>query len=239
MSAYQGAKISFVVDGAVGPNSGLADFVLTPKLREGYGEWRTTLKWAAKKLDLDASVKWGMTTVAASNPTKKSHGLQALLTNDATEGPGTEILYLSSIGDCDAHDETMCDIRYEVSDLKTKSVASSNAEVTLRRGPGDGLAPKDYSFKVADCPKAVSKDGAYWHVATIDGKTNKMKWSCTTGEPAPPAWGTIKPNTTSYNKSEKKTAGSGSKSKGFVNDTGAPPPVTEDLRLMHHESLAK
>merc|ERR1719263_363077 len=33
-------------------------------------------------------------------------------------------------------------------------------------------------WKIADCQRSVSYDGNWWHVFTIDAKTNKLKWSC-------------------------------------------------------------
>jgi len=48
-----------------------------------------------------------------------------------------------------------------------------NAEVTLYSG--DKIAG---TWKLSDCAGSVSGDKNWWHVFTIDGKTNRLKWHC-------------------------------------------------------------
>jgi hypothetical protein len=164
---------------------GFADAELTPKLVEG--EWRAELTWAEEPLDLDAYARWGPTKVWTGTPKRKHIGMQGVLAVDGTEGPGPETMFLSGVGKCTAKD-TQCDIRYEVSDLESKSLKSSDAKVTLYHRSGF-----DTVYKIEDCLKSVSKNGAWWHVFTIDGKTNELKWECTSGEAAPLAWGSVPP----------------------------------------------
>merc|ERR1719453_1248115 len=52
----------------------------------------------------------------------------------------------------------------------------SNAIVTLYKG--SGVAG---TWKIGDCQNTVSGDGLWWHVFTIDGKTNQLKWNCRQG----------------------------------------------------------
>merc|ERR1712054_323749 len=44
------------------------------------------------------------------------------------------------------------------------------------------------TFKIGDCEKEVSKDKKWWHAFTLDGKTNKLEWKCSSGEEAPETW---------------------------------------------------
>merc|ERR1719271_1464675 len=85
---------------------------------------------------------------------------------------------------------------------------SSGAEVELYRSQFDST---DRSFnglettlKISDCPKSVSENGEWWHVFTLDGKTNKLKWACNSGEAAPPVW-PPPPTTTTSTTTKKKT----------------------------------
>jgi len=166
-------------------SSAASDISLLPKLIEG--EWRADLTWGAKPLDLDAYAKWGQTSVGSDNPSMKANNLKAVKTRDATAGFGPETIFLSNVGQCTAKG-SMCDIRYEVSDMKTKSLSGSKAEVTVFTSSG-----KVATLKIGDCPKSVSKDGVWWHAFTLDGKTGEMKWDCASGKPAPLAWGSTPP----------------------------------------------
>merc|ERR1719359_1287647 len=54
------------------------------------------------------------------------------------------------------------------------NMLQKGAEVTLYHG--DGIAGH---WSVEQCPGAVSNNGRWWHVFTIDGRTNQLKWQCT------------------------------------------------------------
>jgi len=177
---YFPADRTIAVDEDVGALTGIADGDMIPKLRRG--QWRAVLKWGAKPKDLDVHAMWGLTNVCSETPKAVYLGLRALLAKDATDGNGPETLYMDNVGRCQGKG-SICDIRLLVSDTTTKSLPSSAAMIVLERGPTD-----KYVFKIGDCPKVVSKDGAWWHAATIDGKTNKLKWDCTLGVPAPRTW---------------------------------------------------
>jgi hypothetical protein len=52
----------------------------------------------------------------------------------------------------------------------------SDAAVTLYNG--NSVAGQ---WKISDCQSTVRSGGNWWHVFTIDGKTNKLKWNCQQG----------------------------------------------------------
>ena len=59
------------------------------------------------------------------------------------------------------------------------------AEVTLYTGTSVAG-----NFKITDCSRSVTSDGNWWHVFTIDGKTNKVKWG---GGGTPFSWTRVGP----------------------------------------------
>jgi hypothetical protein len=59
---------------------------------------------------------------------------------------------------------------------RTGRMPSYRGEVTLYTG--SRIAGK---WKLSNCPQAVSSNNNWWHVFTIDGKTNRLKWHCGQG----------------------------------------------------------
>jgi hypothetical protein len=60
---------------------------------------------------------------------------------------------------------------------------SSEATVTLYSKFG-----KEATYKVSDCQKSVNAAKDKWDVFVLDGKDNKLKWTCTSGTKAPTDW---------------------------------------------------
>jgi len=163
--------INVIADIALG---GHADIAMSPKMTNN--EWRAVVKWGEKPADLDTYGKFGYTHVSYYQLDRKSQGMRAILEHDDTSSYGPETLYMKGLGNCRGGSE--CDFKYQINDYgengNMKDV--SNAEVTLYTG--DRVAG---TWKIADCKDTVSRNGNWWHVFTIDGKSNKLKWSCNQG----------------------------------------------------------
>merc|ERR1712183_402591 len=99
----------------------------------------------------------------------------AKLENDEVWGYGPETAYLTGIGNCEGHGDS-CDVTYMINDYEETSqmLAFSEAQVTLYNG--ESVAGM---FKITDCANSVSQDGNWWHVFTVNSKTNQIKWDCT------------------------------------------------------------
>jgi len=69
----------------------------------------------------------------------------------------------------DKTNQGVCDIQYKIKNIG----ASVDAEVTLFTGLRTAG-----TWKISDCPRSVSSGGSWWHVFTLDAKTNKVKWGC-------------------------------------------------------------
>jgi len=154
-------------------SGGIADKNMSPKMRPT--EWRVTVKWDKNPEDLDTYVKWGWSKVNWERTQLKMAGIEGKLEKDDVDGYGPETAHLSGVGDCTTAN---CDIKYEINDYNEegKLLSTSQAEVTLYNG--ERVAGM---WKISECPGAVSADKNWWHVFTIDGKTNKVKWHCKEG----------------------------------------------------------
>jgi len=162
-------------------SGGTADVSMSPKMAND--QWRVVVKWKAQPTDLDTYMKWGGTKVCWYGTNRRSVGMQGILEKDDTNGFGPETLYLKKVGHCSGSD-SKCEMRYMINDYtqsgKMKDI--SGAEVTLYTG--DRVAG---TWKIGDCAASVSRNQHWWHVFTLDGKRNNLKWSCDQGaEPAPP-----------------------------------------------------
>lgn len=155
-------------------NGGAADVSMSPRMSSS--QWRATIKWAARPLDLDTYVKWGWSKMYYGTEYRSASGLAARLEKDDTDGYGPETAYITGVGQCRGN-AYKCDIKYMINDFQQSGkMPDISAEVMLYTG--DRVAG---TWKLSDCPKAVSRDKNWWHVFTIDGKTNKLKWHCSQG----------------------------------------------------------
>jgi hypothetical protein len=152
-------------------SGGLADMVMSPDMSSD--QWRAVVKWGEYPADLDSYLKWGTTEVAWYNDYASTH-IAGRLEVDDTDSWGPETIHISRVGDCDGG-SFMCDVKYMINDYdETEELfEKSDAEVTLFNG--DMVAG---SWKIRECPEAISEDKYWWHVFTIDSKTNKLKWHC-------------------------------------------------------------
>jgi hypothetical protein len=146
------------------------DMSMSPNMRDD--EWRAVLKWGETPKDLDTYAKWGWSKVWWGRKNVFASTIGAVLEQDRTKGFGPETLYFSNVGNCEGG-KALCDIRYFVNDKVGKMYDAGEARVTVYTG--ERVAG---SFQIKNCESSVSKDGQWWHVFTIDAKTNKLRWNC-------------------------------------------------------------
>jgi len=158
---------------------GAADVSMSPEMAND--QWRVVLKWGEKPRDLDSYAKWGSNKVCWSNMQQDGAHMSAQLEHDDTNSFGPETIHLSDVGKCRG-DPYYCDIRYYVHDYNQGGkLLSEPTDVTLYTGEKVAGA-----WHIGDCPTSVSEDRNWWHVFTLDGATNKLKWTCLDGpSPAP------------------------------------------------------
>jgi len=155
-------------------NGGAADINMSPKMAPD--QWRATIKWGPYPRDLDTYVKWGSSKMFWSGVYAAQYGLTARLEHDDTNGFGPETAYMTGVGTCNGA-ASSCDLKYMINDYTaTHKMGDNMAEVTLYNG--DHVVG---SWKIGDCKTAVSDDQLWWHVFTIDGKSNRLKWNCHEG----------------------------------------------------------
>jgi hypothetical protein len=154
---------------------GDADTSMSPTLADD--QWRAVIKWKARPADLDTYGFWGNTKTCWYQTWSRAYGMTVQLEKDDTNGFGPETLFFGNIGKCTASEE-YCDIRYEINDYNHEGTMKdiSDAAVTLYNG--NSVAGQ---WKISDCQSTVRSGGNWWHVFTIDGKTNKLKWNCQQG----------------------------------------------------------
>jgi len=152
-------------------SGGICDLNMSPKMQPT--QWRAALKWGLQPPDLDTYVKWSTNTVNWANRYVRS-GMRGKLEVDDTDGEGPETVYMSGVGSCEggAH---KCDLKYMINDYDetAEMFEKSGASVTLYNG-----ARVAGTWPIGSCPDAISEDRNWWHVFTIDGQTNKLKWHC-------------------------------------------------------------
>lgn len=155
-------------------NGGSADINMSPRMAPS--QWRAAIKWDATPRDLDTYVKWGSTKTYYGGKYRRASGLSAKLEKDDTNGYGPETVFITGGGRCRGN-AYKCDMRYIMNDYRRRGrMPNFNAEVTLYNG-----ARTVGTYKLRDCPGAVSRDRNWWHVFTIDGRTNRVKWHCGQG----------------------------------------------------------
>jgi len=155
-------------------NGGVADVNLSPVMKPS--EWRATIKWDARPRDLDTYVKWGWSKVYYGGKLRSASGLSGKLEADDTNGHGPETAFFSGVGNCRGN-SYRCDMRYIINDYSnTRNMPNYRAEVTLYHG-----ATVAGTWKISDCANAIDGSKNNWHVFTIDGKNNRLKWHCGQG----------------------------------------------------------
>jgi hypothetical protein len=159
-----------IVVGLNNIEGGAADMRILPELKED--QWVAVLRWGEEsKSDLDVVLTWGSTLINRGFRGASVNNVSGVL--EAKTKNGTETAYFGGIGNCQL-DGFYCDVAYKVN-AYAGSFESSKAVVTLYHG-----SEVKSTFDVADCAGAVADD-SWWHVFTIDAKTNQLKWTCKDG----------------------------------------------------------
>merc|ERR1719301_255739 len=97
------------------------------------------------------------------------------LEKDDVSSYGPETVHFKNIGSCSAGQAIYCDLTYKIYDYGRGGVIKSGSGASVILYHGDHV---EGEFAVKDAPdSAISSDKNWWHVFTIDGKTNKLKWS--------------------------------------------------------------
>jgi len=158
-------------------SGGDGDINMSPAMRND--EWRAVVKWNRRPSDLDTYTTFASGTPACWYNTRKSAvGMKARLEVDRTQGYGPETMYLSNVGRCYASQRT-CTIQYWIVDYgRTGAMLREGAEVTLYNG--ERVAG---TWKIGDCRSSVSDGNNKWRVFDIDGKNNRITWTCSQGAP--------------------------------------------------------
>jgi len=136
--------------------------------------------------DLDLYAKWGSGKVFSGKKNFASNKLDGKFIKDASDGKGPEVIFLTGAGKCKSNGSgkaSRCDIRVHVKHLEEKFSKNSGALVTLESQYGIQA-----TLKVKDCQGSLSEDKKWWHVATLNGETDELKWQCDSGKKAPPNW---------------------------------------------------
>jgi hypothetical protein len=152
---------------------GVADISMSPAMDPD--QWRAVVKWGEDPSDLDTYARWGSRKVCYYGMTKEGYGVTGKLEVDQTSGYGPETLYLSGMGSCDG-DTDLCDVKYEINDYTRSGRMLERGDALVTLYNGDNVAGE---FKIADCPHTVTDQNNWWHVFTLDAKTNRLKWRCT------------------------------------------------------------
>jgi len=155
---------------------GIADIAMSPKMTND--QWRAVVKWDREPTDLDTYAKWGWSKVCWYGTFAQSAGLTGILEHDDVNSWGPETLFLRGVGSCN-WGPAYCDIKYIINDYTESGRMKDISKATVTLYTGERVAG---SWKIEDCQGSVSQDGNWWHVFTLDGKDNKLKWSCSQSE---------------------------------------------------------
>jgi len=153
---------------------GVGAVKMSPKMANH--EWRAVLSWGRRPSDLDTHVYWGTRkTLWYRRGMNWGYGMGVALEKDDVSSYGPETIFFKKIGGCTSGSAIHCDITYKIKDYGRNGIIKSGSEASVILYHGDHVVGE---FKVSDAPdSAISSDKNWWHVFTIDGKTNKLKWS--------------------------------------------------------------
>jgi len=158
-------------------SGGDGDVNLSPAMSTD--QWRAVVKWNAYPRDLDTYTTFAWGTPACWYNTRKSAvGMTARLEVDRTSGYGPETMFISGVGNCRGSRST-CTIQFWVKDYgRNGNMLQKGVDVTVYNG--NRVAG---SYKIGDCASSVSEGGNKWRVFDIDGRTNRLSWTCNGGSP--------------------------------------------------------
>lgn len=137
---------------------------------------------------LDTYTKWGPQSVFFGNKFSVYGGTSAAMIQGGLdefntkwfelEKKRTEATLISFESGCDFPGAENCDVKIMVNDAASAgNIEAAHAKVVLLKGMGGNDIVKE--LKIEDCGGSV--ESGWWHVATINAKTNSMKWNCHDG----------------------------------------------------------
>jgi hypothetical protein len=147
---------------------GVADKTIMPKLSDD--EWAFELKWDTDD-DLDLEATWADKRVYFGETTATGAGMTVKFLKDAPK-KGPETLLMSNVGTC-TFDPTSYYCHLEMKVRSDKTMKGSGATASLWKGQTEVG-----QFKISDCLPDVTEEGKYWHVFTLNSKTNALIWTC-------------------------------------------------------------
>jgi len=152
---------------------GVASVKLSPKMAPD--QWRAVLSWGRQPSDLDSHVNWGwMKTLWYRRGANWGFGLGVTLEKDDVRSYGPETVFFQGVGNCRSS-AINCDLAYKIYDYGRGGVIKSKSQGVVTLYHGDGVAGVFPVSKAS--PNSISRDKNWWHVFTIDGATNKLKYT--------------------------------------------------------------
>jgi hypothetical protein len=147
---------------------GVADKTIMPKLTED--EWAFELTWDTDD-DLDVEATWADKRVYFGEQTATGAGITVKFLKDAPK-KGPETVLASNVGSCTLDPEAYhCHLEMKVK--SDSNMESSGAKAVLWNG-----LTEVGEFKISDCLTDVTESGTWWHVFTLNTKTNTLVWTC-------------------------------------------------------------
>jgi hypothetical protein len=158
-------KAQSVIIAANTEAGGPADVALFPKLTNDM--WVTELSWDSEDEELEMEASWGAQKVffGDKGPTEAA-GVTAILTQDSKR------LGVTDVGNCNIEPLNYhCQLNLKV--RSDKNMKESGAVAKLMHG--EKVVGE---FKISECLTDVTAEGKWWHVFTLNLKSNSLKWTC-------------------------------------------------------------
>lgn len=151
---------------------GVGAVKLSPKMADN--EWRAVLSWGRRPSDLDTHVYWGSRkTIWYSRGMNWGYGMGVKLEKDDVSSYGPETMFFKNTDKCNSGRAINCDLAYKIKDYGRGGVIKSKSQASVILYHGDHV---EGEWAIKDATNNVSPDKNWWHVFTIDGKTNTLKW---------------------------------------------------------------
>jgi len=141
-------------------------------------EWVIVLAYSDGEGILDSWTKFAGQNVYFGNPTGVGAGISASILDGGDQlalASGSKQVTQVNVEDGCQLSSFYCDVKFMVRDAaEAGNILNSNALVKVFKGKTTAG-----EFKIEDC--TASEEDGWWHVFTIDAKTDKLKWTCSGG----------------------------------------------------------
>jgi len=167
-TSTNGLSINVVSNTEVG---GIADaLMINQPLEED--EWVLELRWDTED-DLDIEATWADKKVFFGQKIAQAAGITVKFLLDSPNGKkGKETLMVSNSGDCSSDPESYyCHLELKV--RSDSDMSGSGAVAKLFHG-----AVIAGEFPIDACQEAVTEGGKWWHVFSLNSKSNSLMWTC-------------------------------------------------------------